>query len=308
MILTLFKMTRPVNIAIAVITLAIGYYLLGEISFSNNANTDSNISLIRFCMQALGFACAIGFANIHNDILDLESDKKNRPKRPLPSGRISQNKAKFFWIFLLCIGILCGIIDSACSSSGLWFDGLDSLTSAIFFSFLSLLLIAYNKKLKHVPLLKNMTVAFLCTTPLVLCLFCPTGFRETDLDGLDFATKLGLLYPAMIFAFLLTTAREIYKDLEDEAGDLMAGILTFPIAVGAKTARRLASALIGFTWILLPLPVVQGYYPLRFFIMTFVTLTPIFIYIFFQAKKQKYHKAQSITKIAMFLGLVALII
>lgn len=290
-------MTRPVNIAIAVVTLAVGYFLLGEISFS--------ASLIS---QSLSFAFAIGFANIQNDILDLESDKKNRPDRPLPSGRISVATAKRAWICMLILSIACGIADTVINASGPWIEGAGALVSPIFFLLLALLLIAYNKKLKHIPLLKNMTVAFLCATPLILDLFYPTVTRESDIEGLDIITKFGLLYPAMMFAFLLTTAREIYKDLEDESGDMMAGIMTFPIIAGAPTARRLALALIAFTWILLPLPVMQGFYPLRFLILTLAFLTPAFIYIGVQAKKQNYRKAQSFTKIAMFLGLIALIV
>ena len=69
---TLFKMTRPVNIVIAVITLVVGYVLLHH-----------NPTAPVLALQILGFASAIGFANIQNDILDLESDKLNRPERPL---------------------------------------------------------------------------------------------------------------------------------------------------------------------------------------------------------------------------------
>lgn len=294
MIKTLFKMTRPVNIVIAIITLVVGYFLLGEISFAANAVDALCVSVPAIILQALGFAFAIGFANIQNDILDFESDKKNRPERPLPSGKISMKTAKAAWILMMALCIACGL-----------FDGL--ITGA-FFVLLCLLLVAYNKKLKHIPLLKNMTVAFLCMTPLILNLLYPTGLQETDIDGIDILTRLGLLYPAMMFAFLLTTAREIYKDLEDESGDLMAGIMTFPIIAGAPTARRLACALIAFTWLLLPLPVMQGYYPLRFLAMTLAALTPAFVYIIAQAKKQNYRKAQSATKAAMFMGLMALIV
>ncbi|MCQ2104081.1 MAG: UbiA family prenyltransferase [Fibrobacter sp.] len=306
MISTILKMIRPVNIVIAVVTLVVGYFLLGEISFGSE--NDTSISITTLILQSLGFAFAIGFGNIQNDVLDFESDKKNRPDRPLPSGSISLVTAKRVWIALLILSIGCGIADTIVCASGPWLEGIGALASTLFFIALALLLVAYNKKLKHVPLLKNMTVAFLCMTPLILALFYPTVLRESDVDGLDIPTKLGFLYPAMMFAFLLTTAREIYKDLEDETGDLMAGIITFPIAAGAPTARRLAGVIVGFTWLLLPLPVMQGYYPPLFIGLTLVILTPTFIYIVLQAKKQNYRKAQSITKLSMFAGLVALIV
>lgn len=282
MLKTLLKMTRPINIIIAIITLVVGYFLIGD------------FPCFALVMQSLGFAFAIGFGNIQNDVLDFESDKRNRPDRPLPSGRISMKAAKVAWISMLVLSVVCGIVDN--------------IISGIFFAVLALLLVAYNTKLKHIPLLKNMTVAFLCTTPLILALIYPAMPRETDLEGMEMAMKLGFLYPAMMFAFLLTTAREIYKDLEDETGDMMAGILTFPIAAGSPTARRFAGAIIAFSWILLPLPVVQGYYPVLFLIISAAALTPAFAYILIQSKKQNYHKAQSMVKIAMFAGLIALVI
>lgn len=293
-------MTRPVNIVIAVVTLVVGYFLLGVIPGAIGGVTILGIRFSSIILQALGFAFAIGFGNIQNDVLDFKSDKSNRPERPLPSGRISMKAANRAWIIMAILTILCGLADGIISGA--------YATPSLFFVALVLLLIAYNKKLKHIPLLKNMTVAFLCVTPLLLALVYPVGPHETDVEPMDFATKFGFLYPAMMFAFLLTTTREIYKDLEDETGDLMAGIITFPIAAGAPTARRLAGAIVGFTWILLPLPVMQGYYPILFLILTLCTLTPTFIYILAQANKQNYHKAQSVTKMAMFMGLIALVV
>ncbi len=308
MLATVFKMTRPVNIVIAIITLVVGYFLCGTIPGVTGGVTVKGISIEILLLQSLGFAFAIGFGNIQNDVLDFESDRLNRPERPLPSSRISLTAAKRAWITMLILSIGCGVTDSIISAKGIWFEGPGIYVSPLFFTALSLLLIAYNKKLKHIPLLKNMTVAFLCMTPLILVLFYPIVDRESDIEGMDILTKLGFLYPAMIFAFLLTTAREIYKDLEDEIGDLKAGIMTFPLIAGAPTARTLAAAIIAFAWILLPLPVVQGFYPILFLILTLATLTPAFIYIIVQAKKRNYHKAQSITKIAMFAGLVSLVI
>ena len=318
MIPYIIKMTRPVNIAIAVITLAIGYFLLGELP--GLAECKNCVGIVTFILQSLGFAFAIGFANIQNDILDLESDKLNRPERPLPSGKITTKTAKYAWIIMLILTIVCGICDKWATNP----QHEKLPTTLLFFIALDILLIAYNKKLKHIPLLKNMTVAFLCATPLLLNIITPPascGFNFCGigncvcnflyLDGFTsdaLWTKLGLIYPAILFAFFLTTAREIYKDLEDETGDLKAGIMTFPLIAGAQTARRLAGAIILFTWILLPLPVVQGFYSPVFLIATLATLTPCFVVILVSAHKKNYHQAQSVTKLSMFFGLIALVV
>ena len=104
----------------------------------------------------------------------------------------------------------------------------------------------------------------------------------------------------MLFAILLTTAREIYKDLEDETGDLKAGIMTFPLIAGAPTARRLAGLICLFTWAILPLPVAQGYYPMLFLIITGIAFTPAVIAILVFANKRNYRNAQKLVKIAVF--------
>ena len=98
---TLFKMVRPINIVITTITLLIGYGLLQH-----------NPTIPVLILQILGFACALGFANIQNDILDLESDKLNRPKRPLVTGEVSVKAAKRAWVALAITMLLCGLGDT----------------------------------------------------------------------------------------------------------------------------------------------------------------------------------------------------
>ena len=295
MLLALFKMSRPVNIVIAMVTLSIGYYLLSFMPVQQGG-----ISWASLVLQTLGFAFAIGFANIQNDIWDLETDRLNRPERPLVSGKVSIKVAQRTWIILLVLTLAVGFADSILTRTN-W-------TASIFFVFLSALLIVYNKWLKHIPLLKNMTVALMCATPLILCFFYPAGISETENFTMEPADKIGFLYPAMLFAFLLTTAREIYKDLEDETGDLKAGIMTFPLIAGAPTARRLAGFICIFSWAILPLPVVQGYYPTLFLMITGAIFTPMVLAILIYAHKRNYRRAQKLVKVAMFAGLVALLV
>lgn len=311
---TILKMTRPVNIAIAIITLAVGYCLL---------NVFPDFSLI---LQALGFAFAIGFANIQNDILDLESDKLNRPERPLVTGKVTVKVARRAWITLFVLMLLCGLVDAILQNSRTfeivsitrdlgyeypfkWLDYIEFTFPLWFFVLLGALLVAYNRWLKHIPLLKNTTVAFLCTTPLLFALQYFYNFLSIFPQE-----HLWAIIPAIPFAFLLTTAREIYKDLEDETGDLKAGIMTFPLIAGSATARRLAGAIIVFTWISLPIPVFyldrifEHNYPPFFLIITGVALTPIFAATLYFAHKKSYRQAQKLVKVAMFVGLIALIV
>jgi 4-hydroxybenzoate polyprenyltransferase len=310
---TLFKMSRPVNIVIATITLLVGYTLL-----QHNPTTPVLI------LQIIGFSAAIGFANIQNDILDLESDKLNRPERPLVTGEVSVKTAKITWIILMIVTLLCGIGDSTIQivkfinivkdwDHALDFGWMGALILAfpmLFFAFLVFLLIGYNHYLKRSPAFKNITVAFLCTTPLLYAVQHFFNFANHDYPE----EHMWTIIPAIPFAFLLTIAREIYKDLEDKNGDLQAGIMTFPIIAGDKVARRLAGDLIIFTWISLPVPVFfldklfDHNYPPLFLALTALTLTPTFAIVMVSASSQNYRRAQTFTKFAMFLGLISLLI
>ena len=116
MFVELFKMTRPKNIVIAIITLVVGYALFGSFpdpyTYIGKGNIDHfvlfNPGWIILVLQAIGFAFAIGFANIQNDILDLDSDKMNRPERPLVTGKVSVKAARRAWIIMFAL----------CSSAG----------------------------------------------------------------------------------------------------------------------------------------------------------------------------------------------
>ncbi|MCF0216166.1 MAG: UbiA family prenyltransferase [Fibrobacteraceae bacterium] len=301
----LFRMSRPVNIAIACLTLIIGAFILNKdsIQFAMHQASSQDILgiapyiLLSLIIPCILFSFSIAFGNIHNDILDYNTDKINRPHRPLPSGRISIKAAKT-WSFILAIANL--LLIPILFFIFKW-NARALLFTETFFLFLNVLLFFYNYRLKHIPLLKNMMVAFFCTTPLLLLLL-------QQIFTIGFCSPLARLIPAIAFAFFFTLAREIYKDLEDETGDLKAGIMTFPLIAGAKTAKRFAGGILLFTWILLPMPVVLGVYHYLFLILTLTTLTPTILYIFLKVQKKDYAKAQKNVKLSMFLGLISLVI
>ena len=66
----------------------------------------------------MGFAFAIGFANIQNDVLDLESDKMNRPERPLVTGKVPVRVARRAWIVMFVLMLLCGFINTIWQNLG----------------------------------------------------------------------------------------------------------------------------------------------------------------------------------------------
>lgn len=59
-----------------------------------------------FTFLCLASACLYSAGMVWNDFFDLEQDRKERPSRPLPSGRISRNAAVAFGLALFLGGLL----------------------------------------------------------------------------------------------------------------------------------------------------------------------------------------------------------
>ncbi len=264
-------MSRFGNIVIALVTLGVGYFLSG-----------AHFSSVALLADCLAMVFAIAFGNIYNDVLDVEADKINRPERPLPAGEVSLKAAQITCVCCVALTLLLALLPGV--SIGLHF---------IFYVSLLGFLFLYNRFLKKLPLVKNTVVAFLCTTPLV---------KAALLQG----AEVQLIIPAVAFAFLLTLAREIEKDLEDSAGDMAAGILTFPAVVGQERAARLALILVAFVCFLLPLPVLSGIYPIAFLFLL-LPLLILSVAIFKWTKKGNFRKAQKLCKLSMAIGLAFII-
>ena len=157
-----------------------------------------------------------GAGNVVNDYYDREIDAVNRPKRPIPSGRISPKSALNYSLVLFAAGcLLASLVNQLC---------------LLVAAFNSVILFFYARNLKTTPLAGNLCVAYL------------TG--STFLFGGATAGQVGLLANKVPFllSFLATMSREIAKDIEDVEGDRLGGAKTLPILAGEKLSAALAAA------------------------------------------------------------------
>jgi len=215
-------------------------------------------------MHAIGIFFLLCFANVHNDIVDFEIDKINRPKRPLPSGKISLRTA--YAVMFACLFLAIGF--------GFEFAWLFVAVSALCF--------VYNKFLKGLPLAGNFMVALLTTTPIAIPIL-KFGFPQPELLNL------------MFFAFTLTFAREITKDIEDMKGDKALGLKTIPVLLGVK-----------FSLVLVFLCEIQCLAQLAMFkLPVFFAILPCLLLSAVLACLNKIRLSQTMIKVAMVAGLVA---
>jgi len=182
-----------------------------------------------------------------NDLQDLETDKANKPNRPLVTGAISEEVASNLFPLLFGLGIALG-----------YFIGwrIDYTSFGIIHLIAVSLLWVYSNYYKGRPLMGNLLISVLAGITLLIIPifdFFPTFTPQTWEIDRGFLFVFGG-YAA--FSFLVTFLREITKDLEDMKGDKIAGLKTTPIAWGEKVSKGLYSllsvvALTGLFWFLI---------------------------------------------------------
>lgn len=209
-----------------------GNALMGAISIILVALIDKTISIpVVLAMLAVFFETAAG--NVINDYFDYKIDLINKPDRPIPSGRISLKNGRNYGYFLFFMGTVCGFFISYLTNNWIPF-------AIVLFADVVLYLYAY--KLKSTPLLGNLTVGFMTGFGFVF-----GGFSINNPTIIMTSIFLGF------FALVMTTAREIIKDIEDIEGDKADGARTLPILIGTKKPAILAAILIVVDSALCPL-------------------------------------------------------
>lgn len=266
------KLIRPVNFFITFISVIVSSLICVPNDFP-----DLNIFLAAF---AASFTLASG--NIINDIIDLEIDKINKPERPLPSEKITVNQSYVLYVSFISTTILISFLLN------------DMALIIVLFSIV--LLFFYSKYLTRIPLIGNITVAFL--TGLVFVF-----------GGVIVGNPIAAIVPA-IFAFLINLVREIVKDMEDVEGDNKVGVLTFPIKYGVNKSKVviliLSLVLISFTFY----PFIAQLYKVEYFVIVMVIVNPVLVYclkILFKDHSYNYlNKISNLLKLDMIIGLIAI--
>lgn len=198
-----FSMMRPLNALMSVFAVLVGGLLV--------AGTDPSLFVNSYALilAMMAVFLIMGAGNAINDCVDVESDRVNKPSRPIPSRRISRKKALVFSFALFAAGILLTIPTNY-----------GTLLLAIINS---ILLIAYSYWLQDKILLGNIVVGYLVGSTF---LFGGAALGNFLLPGL-----------LMLLAGLSTTAREIVKDLEDIDGDRKNFLKKLASGVRVKLSR-----------------------------------------------------------------------
>lgn len=236
----LYKLSRPLSSLSGALAVLIGGYVAG---------TGAWDKIILACVTTLLLA---GSANAWNDYLDVEIDRVNQPKRPLPAGLISPRQAKYFSFVLAGLTlVLSSLINPAAFFIVLASNGL---------------LYIYSMRLKSTVLMGNATVAAI-----------------SALSAVFGGVAAGNVWPTLWLAVIIATAimgREVLKTLADYEGDLRQRCRTVATVWGRRPARVVFYLLAAATLMVMMIPylfhvyrpvyayiVVLGVYPVIFYIL-----------------------------------------
>ena len=240
-LLAYFELARPLNGIIAFISAWLGGVFASQGKMENIINP-------RLLLVSVSALALLSAGNAINDYCDYDIDRINRPRRPLPSGRIRRVNALIFAIVLTVIGIWLGALINR------------NATGIAILVFVAL--VSYAFWLKRTPFVGNLVVSGL------------TGLTFIA-GGVAIDSVQGTLIPA-IFAFLFTTAREIVKDIEDIEGDLKNSVKTLATLnprIAVWTAISFMTSVILFS----PIPYLFGWYSSHYLIAVLIGVDLVLI-------------------------------
>ena len=197
------QLSRPVNIFITLASIPAGCWIAG--------GTTSD-SLIIF-LAALTGALVMAGANAVNDSFDIEIDRINRPRRPLPLGVLTQRNARQMW-FIVSITAIC-------------INVFINFLALLIVIFAIILLYYYSARLKRTIVAGNVVVGLM------------TGM--TFIYGGAIVGHIERALVPAVFAFLINFARELVKDVEDIEGDRKEHAFTLPVQYGIRPTLILAT-------------------------------------------------------------------
>ncbi|MFH0837360.1 MAG: UbiA family prenyltransferase [Candidatus Aenigmatarchaeota archaeon] len=259
---------RPVNGIMSALAVFIAAMVTGAVSLSALASVPVFLAmLIVFLINSAGM--------VINDIYDIEIDKINKPKRPIPSGKISIKSAKIYASLLFIIGIILSV-----------FINPYALGLAII---ASLLLIAYAAKFKKTLLLGNIIISIL-----VGLSFIYGGLINMSIIP---------VFTLALLAFFANLGREIYKTCEDILGDKQAHVESIAIKYGVLRAKMLGSVFIALAIAMSIVPFILGILGISYLVIVIIAdIVFILAIISPIAKSSKY------VKIAMMIALLSFLI
>jgi geranylgeranylglycerol-phosphate geranylgeranyltransferase len=228
-------------------------------------------------------ALVAGLGNLVNDVFDAGIDSVNKPRRPIPSGRLEARQMLRVYVgATVIVTILMYFL----------LPGRVFVLAVMW----EALLFFYAARIKRVALFGNVVIAAVCASAFMV------GALVTDRYGV-------LVFPTA-FAFVLVLGRELVKGAEDVEGDRLAGARTLAVRYGPARSSQWGAMLLSACAVTVPLPALTGYFGRAYGVLSaFLVVPGILAAAFLVLRwpgKGAYNRASWILKIEMFLGIIVM--
>jgi geranylgeranylglycerol-phosphate geranylgeranyltransferase len=255
----------------------------GLAAFGRGVPADPAV-LVPLALAALSTAAVTGGGNVLNDLTDRASDRINHPERPLVTGEVTIGAARAMMIGAFAVAV-------AAVAPQLLARPLVGAILAVALA----ALFAYELRFKASGFGGNLLVALL------------TG--AVFLYGGASVGAPALVVPFALMAFFATLSREVIKDMEDAVGDVARR--TLPRTRGMRPAAAVARAAAGVGIALSPLPFVYLFSVVSIvgiiYLASVVAADALFVMSVLELPRAL-HRAQTISKLAMTVALVAFLV
>jgi geranylgeranylglycerol-phosphate geranylgeranyltransferase len=266
------RLSRPINVTIVFISVFLGALLAkGKVD-----------PLGDVLLAATSLSLMLAAGNAINDFCDVETDRINKPSRPIPSGQIKRQSAIVFSLLLFSTGIILSLFIN-------W-------TAFPVACIITLLLILYTLNLRRLLLIGNVVVGLLTGSAFIW-------------GGIAVKSIAGSIIPA-VFAFLFTVSREIVKDIQDVKGDKAVGLPSLPVKLGRRKAMYISFIFLALVIIISPLPYLLDIYSIYYLICVVIGVDFVLIYcmsvLLREVTEQSAAKVADLMKFDIFVGLGAI--
>ena len=257
----------------------------------------------------LSVVCIAAGGYVINDYFDVKIDRINRPDDLIVTRIISRDAAMLMFQVLTAVGIVCGGVVS-------WWA--HSWTLLFIYIVIPGLLWFYSASYKRMFLVGNLVVAFASAiVPLLVAIVHADHLRHLYGEALAYTPIVGEMYIWLsgfaVFAFLMTLAREMIKDIEDVEGDREMECRTIAIVWGEKWTKIVVTALVVgimaliayIGWGVLPFPAAWNTFTCRYLVFgLLVPLACVLVLLWFAKSTREFHTVQQVLKFTMFMGVL----
>ena len=278
-IASLFSVVRGYNIPIIVLAQYLSsIFILAPEKGALDVILDLNLFLIVF---ASSLTIASGY--IINNFYDSKKDLINRPNKSMLDRLVSQKTKLYVYFSLNFLVVFIAIFVS-------W-------RAVIFFSAYIFLIWFYSHKVKKYPIIGNLMSAFMAVLPFFAILMYFKNFYS-------------VIFAHATFLYLLLLVREMVKDLENLAGDLVNDYRTIPVIFGEKVSKQFITLICIAT--VFPVYVLIDIYDVGYmdiyFYFCMISLIFFLLYLWKADHKSQFTKLHNILKFLIVSGVFCIVL